>query len=215
MDVAILSFAYVAGLLSMLAPCSFAMLPSYIAWYLSKEESKESVPRAVFNGILATLGGGTVMGTIGLLAILGIRTVNQLVYFRIIIGFVLVIMGILMFSGRGISIPLPISITKKKGPLAVYTFGALYSLASLGCVASIYIGMVLVVSAQSFAFATTAIFIYILGMGTILVPLTLAVSSSKTVMLKKIEGLMPHIKKIGGIILVCMGLYLIVFGILG
>ncbi len=215
MNLAILSFAYVAGLLSMMAPCSFAMLPSYIAWYLNKGEGKESAPSALLNGIMATLGGGTVMGTIGILAILGIRTVNQLVYFRIIIGFVLVIMGILMLSGKGITISLPISINKKKGPLAVYIFGALYSLASLGCVASIYIGMVLVVSAQSFAFATTAILIYITGMGTILVPLTLAISTSKTVMIKKIEGLMPHIKKIGGVILVCMGLYLIVYGILG
>jgi cytochrome c biogenesis protein CcdA len=215
MDAAMLSFAYATGLLSMLAPCSFAMLPSYIAWYLNKEDGKESTPRAVLNGLLATLGGGTVMGTIGILAILGIRTLNQLVYFRVIIGFVLVIMGILMVSGRSVTISLPIAINKKKGPLAVYTFGALYSLASLGCVASIYIGLVLVMSAQSLAFAATAVLIYIMGMGTILVPLTLAVSMSKTAMLKKIEGLMPHIKKIGGIILLCMGLYLVIFGIWG
>ena len=215
MDIAILSFAYIAGLLSMMAPCSFAMLPSYIAWYLNKEETEESIPRALLNGVLATLGGGTIMGTIGILAILGIRTLNQLVYFRIVIGFVLVIIGALMFFGKAVTIPLPIVINKKKGPLAVYIFGALYSLASLGCVASIYIGMVLVVSAQSLAFAATAILIYIIGMGTVLVPLTLAVSTSKTVMLKKIEGLMPHIKKIGGIILVCMGLYLVIFGIFG
>ena len=209
------AFAYTAGLLSMLAPCAFAMLPSYIAWYLSKEERKESIPRALANGVLATLGGGTVMGAIGILAVLGIRTAGQLVYFRIIIGAVLIIMGALMLSGRGISISLPITISKKKGPLAVYIFGALYSLASLGCVASIYIGMVLLASAQSFGIATAAIIIYVLGMGTILIPLTLAISTSRTLIVTKLTNAMPYIKTISGIILVCMGLYLVMFGLVG
>jgi hypothetical protein len=69
---------------SMLALCSFALLPLYIAWYLGREGERESLARAFLNGVLATLGGGTVMGAIGLRAALGIRTVNQLVIFWIL-----------------------------------------------------------------------------------------------------------------------------------
>jgi len=206
----ILSFAYMAGLLSMLAPCAFAMLPSYISWYLNKEE-KESTGHALLNGVLATVGGGTVMGAIGILSILGIRTVGQLVYFRLIIGIILIVMGALMLSGKGISITLPVTITKKKGPLGVYIFGALYSLASLGCVASVFIGMVLAASAQGTTVAFTSVLIYVLGMGTILVPLTLAVSSSKTVLVSKMQKIVPYVKKIGGVILIVMGSYLILY----
>jgi cytochrome c-type biogenesis protein len=206
----IFSFAYTAGLLSMLAPCAFAMLPSYIAWYLNKEE-KESVGRGVLNGVLATLGGGTVMGAIGFLAAIGIRTAGQLAYFRLIIGIILVVMGALLLSGRGISIPLPVTINKRKGPMGVYIFGAFYSLASLGCAASVFIGMVLVASAQGTTIALVTVLIYVLGMGTILVPLTLAISSSKTVLVNKMRNFAPHMKMVSGIILVCMGSYLILF----
>jgi cytochrome c biogenesis protein CcdA len=211
----ILPIAYTAGVLSMLAPCAFAMLPSYIAWYLNKEEGRESVPRALANGVLATAGGGAVMGTLAMLAVLGIRMLGGLVYFRIVIGVILVAMGAMMLAGRGMGIALPVTISRRRGPLAVFVFGALYSLASLGCVASVYLGMVLIAASQSVSVAALVVLVYVLGMGTTLIPITLAVSGSKTLLLKRISEFTPHMNTVSGIILTCMGLYMVIFGVWG
>src|SRR5512137_322389 len=147
-EAVLLTFAYTAGILSMLAPCSFAMLPSYISFYLNRDVEGESVLNGVGNGVLATLGGGAVRGSIGLLAMVCIHELSGLSYFSLAIGGILVAMGALLLAGRDISIPLPVTIKAKKGPLGVFAFGAMYSLASFGCTAAIFIGMVLVAGGQ-------------------------------------------------------------------
>ncbi len=210
----ILSFAYTAGVLSMLAPCSFAMLPSYISFYLNREEEGESILRGLGNGILATLGSGAVRGSVGLLAIIGLQGLSGgMSYFSLAIGAVLVVMGALMLAGRDFSIPLPVTIQKKKGPLGVLAFGAMYSLASFGCTAAVFIGMVLVASAQGFTVALASVAIYVAGIGTLLVPLTVAVSTSRTLMLDSLKKVMPKVRLISGAVLVAMGIYLILYNL--
>jgi cytochrome c-type biogenesis protein len=210
----IFSFAYTAGVLSMLAPCSFAMLPSYISFYVSREAGRESVARGLGNGVLATLGGGAVRGSIGLLAVVGIHGLSGLSYFSVVIGAILVLMGIYLLSGRDLGIPLPVTVKTRKGPLGVFVFGAMYSLASFGCTAAVFIGMVLVASAIGTGTALAAVGLYIAGTGTLLVPLTVAVSTSRTILLDKIERFMPHVRRVSGAILVAMGCYLILYKIL-
>jgi cytochrome c biogenesis protein CcdA len=215
MDAAvILSFAYTAGVLSMLAPCSFAMLPSYISYYLNRDAGGESVVRGVGNGILATLGSGAVRGSIGVLAIVGMQGITgSMYYFSLAVGVLLVVMGALMLAGRDLSIPVPVTIRKRKGPMGVFIFGALYSLASFGCTAAVFIGMVLVASAQGFGIALASVAIYVAGIGTLLIPMTVAVSTSRTIMLDRLKAFMPRVRLISGAVLVAMGIYLVLYNL--
>jgi cytochrome c-type biogenesis protein len=207
------AFAYVAGILSMLAPCSFAMLPSYISFYLNRDVEGESILRGMGNGLLATLGGGLVRGSIGLLAIVGIHGLSGLSYFSMAIGGILVLIGALLLAGRDLSIPLPVKLRKKKGPLGVFVFGAMYSLASFGCTAAIFIGMVLVASAQGTGEALVSVGLYIAGTATLLIPLTVAISTSKTLLLEKLKAFRSKVRVISGVIMVAMGIYLILYNL--
>jgi len=207
------AFAYTAGVLSMLAPCSFAMLPSYISFYLNRDVEGESILRGVGNGVLATLGGGAVRGSIGLLAIIGIHGLSGLSYFSLVIGGILIFIGALLLAGRDLSIPLPVKLQTKKGAMGVFAFGAMYSLASFGCTAAIFIGMVLVASAQGTGAALISVGLYIAGTATLLIPLTVAVSTSKTILLDRLKNIMPKVRLISGVIMVAMGIYLILYNL--
>jgi cytochrome c-type biogenesis protein len=211
--IVLLSFAYVAGVLSMLAPCSFAMLPSYITFYISREDGKESVSRALLNGTLVTLGGGVVRGSIGVLAMVGLHAASSMGYFSVAVGFILIILGMMMLAGRDLRIPMPVTVNQRKGSIGIFTFGALYSLASMGCTAAIFISVIVTASAEGLTMGLTAITVYIGGMATLLIPLTIAISTSKTLLLDKLEAFMPYVRRVSGIVLLIVGIYLIAYNV--
>lgn len=211
--IVLLSFAYIAGVLSMLAPCSFAMLPSYITFYISREDGRESVGRALLNGTLVTLGGGAVRGSIGVLAIIGLHAASSMGYFSVAVGVILIILGIMMLAGRDLSIPMPVTVKQKKGPLGIFTFGALYSFASMGCTAAVFISVIAAASTEGYGMGLTAIAVYIIGMATLLIPLTIAISTSKTLLLDKLENAMPYVRRISGAVLLIVGIYLIAYNV--
>jgi cytochrome c biogenesis protein CcdA len=210
----IYALAYTAGLLSILAPCSFALLPSYITFYLNRDDDGESAQKGAANGALMTVGGGLVRGGIGLLAILGIKSITSgLTYFSLAVGALLVVMGALLLSGRDVSIPLPVKLNKRKGFLGVFAFGAMYSIASFGCTAAIFIGLIAAASTLSPLAAVASVSIYVVGMGTLLIPLTIAISTSRTMLLGSIKKFLPHVRLASGVVMAAVGVYLILYNI--
>jgi cytochrome c biogenesis protein CcdA len=216
-DLVLLGIAFSAGLVAFFSPCNYPMLPSYISYYLGKNDSKNesksnSLLKGTRAGAITTLGFFTVFGVVGIIvAYIGNESVG--IYYGIIsivVGFFLIILGLLMLTKLNLSITLPIKAPAKKGAVSFYLFGLAYAIASLACVFPIFIMIVLTsFSSSSFANGILVFIIYTLGLAIPMMIIAIAVATSKDLILDNLKRLMPYIKKLSAVILILAGIYLI------
>lgn len=204
-----LLFALSAGLFSVFSPCSYALLPGYISYYLGSDISLE---RAVQGGASITLGLLTVYTIIGVLAAtLGSGLRKLIPTFDLIAAALLIIMGFIMISPLDLSIYLPIKPVKRKGYTGIYLFGLIYGLAGVGCSAPIFLSILIYAMSMNFIQGVLSFSFYAIGMGIPLVVTNILVAQAKNYMINKFNRATPIIKKISGTILILTGLYLIYY----
>ena len=150
-----LAFALAAGTLAALNPCGFAMLPAYLALFVASSGAAPvtrlvALRRAVTATAAMTAGFLAVFATFGLLLGPIASTVQRwLPAVTVVIGFLLLLLGVLMLAGREISVATPKAGTGRN-PVAslrsMVLYGVSYAIASLGCT----IGPFLVVTSTTF-----------------------------------------------------------------
>jgi len=224
-DPGFLVFALSAGAAATLNPCGFAMLPAYVAYFIGKEESRSSLTRGIVSGlqggIAMTLGVLAVFAAIGTILSLASRAILR--YFpwaTMAIGAAIIVLGVVMLLRRSVQVALPVSNpmsarsdpTAGRGMRSLLLFGAGYGVASLGCTLPIF----LVVVAQ--ALATGGVLggimvlpAYGLGMGAVLLALSLAVATGKNIVVRGLRSVVPHVRTIGAVGLILAGSYLIYY----
>lgn len=217
-----LYFSFVAGLVAFFAPCSFVILPGYISYYISKylkNDRIKSLPKNALQGfvfgIIASAGFFTVFGAAGF----GVIAIGQFVkhfipLVAIITGIILIIIGILMLFNKNIlffQAP-KINFIKQNEKLGIYLFGIVYAVGSLGCVFPIFLSIVLQgIAYKSFLDGVYTILAYILGMSIIMTVLTTLTFTTKYAVFKKLEKILPYIKRISTILLIIAGIYMIYY----
>lgn len=206
-----LSFIFTAGMLALLSPCGFPMLPGYISYYLG---TKASLEKAVPGGVACTLGLATVFSVIGIVvSTLGSLVSRYLPLLELGAGVATILMGVFMV----IEIRFPISITrlrapKQKGLIGIFLYGAVYGLATMGCSAPIFFSILFyAIAAGGPLYGTLTFLVYAIGMGLPIVITTILVAKAKVFMLQKIVNATPLLQKVSGIVLVVIGIYLIYF----
>jgi len=211
-------------MISFLSPCAFPLLPSYIAYYLAQKEEnrginppsmsiyKRAVNGAIF-GAAAMLGFITVFVALGGTITYGLKQIGTYVpFFPIIIGFGLVVLGLLMFTNVSLSFALPVKTSAKKGYLFFYLYGITYALASLGCSLPIFLMVILSASASGGVATETLVFLlYSLGMGALMILVTLTVSTAKSHVVHHLMSLLPYVRKISAVIIILAGIYLLYY----
>ena len=218
-------YAFSAGMVATVNPCGFAMLPAYIAYHLGMaDESRSPVARATHGalmGIIATLGFVTLFGSIGLVISTGGRFVIRFFpYWGLTVGFVLILLGLfLLVTRRHLGI---IAAGRWQGPKTIqgvrgfYLFGLGYGLASLSCTLPIFLVVVgSALAAGGIVSGTIQFVSYALGMGAILLGVTLSVVFFKTAVSTGARIFMPYVQRVGAVALVGAGSYLIYYWTLG
>ncbi|WP_339003958.1 cytochrome c biogenesis CcdA family protein [Fusobacterium polymorphum] len=198
---------YVAGLLSFFSPCIFPLLPVYIGM-LSTSGKKSIIKTLVFVIGLSTsfvlLGFGA--GSIGLFLIS--KT------FRIISGIIVIIFGIIQMEIVKIPFLERTKLVDIKGKendsiWGAFLLGFTFSLGWTPCVGPILTSILFISSGGGNPYyGALMMFIYVLGLATPFVILSL---SSKYV-LTKVSAIKKHlgiIKKIGGSLIIIMGILLL------
>ncbi len=113
----LLFVAVVAGIASFFNPCSFTVLPAYLAQYYTTEEPGEGAnnKKILFSGLIAALGVttfnillGSLIGMLGVgfgqsLGLAGEEPSSFVRWLRAVIGGLLLILGFSHATGRGIS----------------------------------------------------------------------------------------------------------------
>lgn len=218
-----IAYAFGVGMVATFNPCGFAMLPAYLSYFLGLENSRDgeqradaTVLRALAVGAAMTAGFVVVFGVLGLVLdpILSSIT-DKLPWVTIVLGIVLVFLGVRLLMGREINIPLP---KIARGPDgrelgSVFVFGISYALVSLSCTLSLFIAAIsTVIDQQNFVVGMGAFIAYALGMGLVLIVMTLAIALARQGIVRTMRGVLPYVNRISGALLVLAGLYVTYYG---
>lgn len=227
-DADLLIWPFTAGLLAAFNPCGFAMLPTYLTYFLGLDADEDptlarSVLRGAKVGIALTLGFLSVFAVFGLLfeVILSSdasNTVqNWLWLVTMISGIAIIALGAAMLRGFQPTLNLP-KLQMGTGSREVgsmYLFGVSYGVVSIGCTISLFLVVMTTAFAQEddVAFGSLWAFsAYALGMGSVIVFLTMALAAGRSGVAGRMRSMLPRINRISGGLLVVAGIYLTNYG---
>ena len=215
-----LAFAFTAGMLATVNPCGWAMLPSFVSYYLgSREAGFEDKPLAsrmwegLVLGLLATAGFLAIFGTAGIVISAGLRViVKWMPLAALLVGTGLVLLGLWFIIGKSLplSLPVPQVDLQARNPRSVLLFGIAYALASLSCTLPVFL-MVIGASLTAAGLAgSAAMFLsYAAGMAVVLMSVAVGAALLKGSIVEWFRGLLPYVHRIGAVLLVLAGTYLI------
>ncbi|MBO3842967.1 MAG: cytochrome c biogenesis protein CcdA [Candidatus Brockarchaeota archaeon] len=210
LDLLGLTFAFTAGIFSLISPCGYALLPGYISYYLG---SKLPVGKAVSGGLVCTAGLMTLFSVIGMLASsLGALLAQIIPLFDLVAGTIVMFMGVSMLIKIRIPyISMPTKISKRGGLFGLYIFGIIYGLAAAGCSTPIFLSILFYAMAKGIINGTVMFITYAIGMGLPLIVTNVLVAEAKELMIKKIVNSTLWLQRISGILLIVVGIYLFYF----
>ncbi|MBV9515336.1 MAG: cytochrome c biogenesis protein CcdA [Mycobacteriaceae bacterium] len=221
MDQQLVNLAFGAGLVAALNPCGFALLPTYLTLVVRADRAGQLTLLARAVGATATmlLGFMVVFGTFGLLTVSVLEAVQRyLPYVTVLIGFVLVVLGFWLLSGRRLAGLNPLAHSARWAPTArigsMFGYGVGYALASLSCT----LGPFLAVTAASFRMGLIlegllTFLAYAAGMSLIVGVLAITAAFANPIRIELMRRMLPYINRIGGALVALVGLYVGYFGI--
>ena len=224
--VAPLGFAFGAGVAAAFNPCGFAMLPAYMGLYLGTgdDEQRVSIARqlgkALLVGVSVTAGFILLFALAGAVIGLGARSVVRsiLPYLGLGIGVALVLAGAWLLSGGKLYTALAQQAADRFGNPAsanvkgYFLFGLSYGMASLSCTLPIFLAVI----GTSFAAAELAhsfaqFVLYALGMGTVILALTISMAVFRGAMVAGMRRIMPYVAPVGTWLMIAAGTYIVFY----
>lgn len=234
-----LGYAFGAGMVSAVNPCGFAMLPAYLGLFLGSRDLvtvsssggyvadtavanvdvASQVARAVLVTAAVTAGFVLLFGGVGILiSAAGQLIVSLVPWIALGIGGVLVLLGISMLLGRHVSTDFAARIAARIGnPGTVglkgfFVFGVAYAVASLSCTLPIFLTVVggsLAVS--SFGPSVVQFISYALGMGLIVLLLTIGIAVFKGAVVAMLRQAVPYVERVSAALLIVAGTYIVYY----
>jgi len=223
-----LGFAFAAGLAAAVNPCGFAMLPAYMGLYLGSDsdnpDSSKSIIRplgkALLVGAAVTAGFIVLFGAAGTVIGVGARSVlaDVLPWFGLAIGITLAIVGAWMLAGGKLYSGLAqraaahIGDPNQVNVRGYFMFGLSYGTASLSCTLPIFLTVVGTTFAVSSIGTSLGQFVlYALGMGTVIMALTLGMALFKGAMVGVLRKALPYIQPVGTWMMIVAGAYIVFY----
>jgi cytochrome c biogenesis protein CcdA len=214
-----LAFAFGAGLVAAFNPCGFAMLPAYLSYFLGADgvdAEGSTVLRALGVGTVVTTGFVAVFGVAGLLVVNVSRSIQDaLPWLTLVIGLALVPLGIAMIRGfePSFSLPRMHKGTSGRGLDSMFLFGVSYAVVSLSCTLPIFLAATATTFRTSnFISGMAVFFTYALGMGVVLLVLTMALALARRGLVSRMRTVLPHVNRISGVLLAAAGIYVAYYG---
>ncbi len=226
-DLLPLGYAFGAGMVSAVNPCGFFMLPVYMTLYLGAEDGEyfEQHPvlrilKAVWVTVVVSAGFGLLFAVMGLLvAIGGYFLMAAMPWFAVVVGGFLVLLGLWLLMGRTLSFPLAIKLANRVGDLrkmhtwGFFLFGVVFGATSLGCTLPIFLAVVgSSITAGNFLAGFLDFLGYTLGMGLVLMVLTLSIALvKKHLVIGTMRRISPYVQKLSALFLLTAGGYIMYY----
>lgn len=214
------STVFIAGFLSFFAPCTFPLLPVYVGMLIDDSDSKKYMSIAGKKIALKPIGktllfvGG--LSTTFIILGFGAGALGGLINgraFIVVSGFIVVLLGLHQIGIFRLKFlekykVLRVKRTRKNDLLGSYLLGLTFSFGWTPCVGPI-LGAVIVISAGGGQAIYGALLMAVYALGLMIPFLAMALLSN--VLISKFEKMEKHlgtIKKVGGVLIVIMGLLL-------
>ena len=219
-------FALAAGMASAVNPCGFAMLPAYLGMYLGDAGDPEKavrpmqqIGRAVLVGLTVTTGFVVLFGIVGLIIGLGASFIGDLLqWLGLFIGIGLALVGARMVGGGKLYTGVAARAASHMGnPAQVsmkgyFIFGISYGTASLSCTLPIFLAVVGVsVAGRGASMVLSDFLLFALGMGMVIMALTLGMAFFKTAMVGALRKILPYTQPVGAWLMVIAGTYIVFY----
>lgn len=209
---AVLAAAFVAGMVSTVNPCGFAMLPAYLGFFLTDLPGGSG--RRVASVTLAVASGFLVVFTAaGVLLAMGIRTVVHVIpWLALAVGAGLVVVGVAQLRGRRLLpyLPGPSRVTKEASFSGMFGFGVSYAVASLSCTLPIFMSLVGgAVAARTVSQAILTFVAYGSGMAIVVAGITVLVAGGRRALVDRVRHAGRRIDLVAGWTMTLAGLFIV------
>lgn len=216
MNQILISFAFLAGLQSFFAPCSIALIPAYVGYYVRERPGNHSKFQELFfglkAGIFSSLGLLSVYSVFGILfALLGQVIAPFMPWIELITGSILLFLGSSTLLGYEFAIRPPVIIqVKSNGVRRFYFFGLAYALGAIGCTLPIFLLVIFQALAQKgFMGGIITFLIYSFAMVLLMIVFSLVAAVSKTAISLFMNRYIAIIQKTAGVLILLAGVYLV------
>jgi len=221
-----LGYAFGAGMVAAVNPCGFAMLPAYLGLYLGRDEERFAQASALRRFaqalvVAAAVSAGFVVlfGITGLvIAAGGHFIVGVFPWIGLSIGVLLIALGLWLVTGRTVYTSLierlatRLGAPGQKGIRGFFVFGIAYGTASLSCTLPIFLSVVgSAIAVQGYLSGATQFVSYALGMGLVIVGLTLALAVFKGAVVSILRKTLPYFQTLSAALLLLAGAYIVYY----
>ena len=223
---ALLGIAFGAGMVATVNPCGFAMLPAYLGLYMGSGQQAKAqtsttlrLSRALVVGGVVTVGFILLFGVTGLVIGVGARSIISVMpWIGLGIGVLLAVAGSWMLSGgklyTGVAGRLADRIGNpgQVGVRGYFLFGLSYGTASLSCTLPIFLAVVGTTLAVSGIIAAVGQFVlYALGMGFVIMLLTVGMALFQTAAVSAVRKALPFIQPFSAGMMILAGSYIVFY----
>lgn len=214
---AVVGFSVLAGILSFFAPCSLAIFPSYMGYYLSKTEDSNRAS-ALRSGVIASLGMVLFYGILGITVsyIGGLASVQSILRIGIpAMAVVLGAVGVYFLAGNTTSGRLSANLGSRfiqvdnATDRNLFLFGFGYSMSSIACIFPVFLLLIAYpLITGNVALGVTAFLAFAAGKSALMVVATILASESRMHILTKRSKQFTYVKRGSGFLLVLVAAYL-------
>lgn len=218
-------FSFGAGMLAVVNPCGFALLPAYISLYLGESSNKEHEPpvflrvlKSIYISLAVTAGFVVLFGLVGGIIVAGGRfLVSFMPWAGLVVGIGMVVLGIWMLMGKhlysnlAVRLSAKINGTNRGGLVSYFLFGIAYGVASLSCTLPVFLIVVGTALTGGVAGGFTQFLGFSLGMGVVLGILTIWAALLKGTMAQYMARVLPFVERISAVLILAAGGYVIAY----
>jgi cytochrome c biogenesis protein CcdA len=189
------------GFITLLSPCGYILLPSYVMYFLGGEVTLRGALRG---GLTTVLGIFTVLGAAGLAASLASQWLQSVVpYLTLIAGLIMILWGLSKVLEDKIG---ALNFGSSLGGL-----GVVYAFTAAGCTFPIFFSVILYASLVPGIGTLVTMTTYAIGVALPVMVTSIFAAKFNQVATERIANLAPKIQRASGYILLAAGSYLIYY----
>ena len=220
LNVELLVYAFSAGMVATVNPCGIAMLPAYISYYLATDDTGarseiQRLARALLVGLLVAAGFVVLFALAGaVFAFAASMLVRTMPWLGFLVGIGLFLLGLWLFSGRKIHVSgLPtLQVKQERSFRAMFLFGVAYGLTSLSCTLPVFLLVVgSAFTQEGFTQGLGQFIAYGLGMGLVLMALTIGLALFREMALTSVRRVVPYVHRVSSLLLSAAGIYIVYY----
>jgi cytochrome c biogenesis protein CcdA len=198
------------GFITLLSPCGYILLPSYVMYFLGGEVT---LKEAIRGGLITVLGIFTVLGAAGLAASLASQWLQSVVpHLTLVAGLIMILLGLSKVLEDRIGIlDFGSSLGGKIKPTGFFTLGIVYAFTAAGCTFPIFFSVILYASLVPGIGTLVTMATYATGVALPVMITSVFAAKFNQVVTEKIANIAPRIQKASGYILLAAGAYLIYY----